>query len=63
MSNLGKVNDSSQFQVTSFHVGDVESRHVTTFPFAEVCAAAVARGVLVPLVDTVEKRLKGAVLV
>ena len=55
----GKIDDSSSFRVTSSHVGGVESRHVTSFPFAEISAAAVAQGVLFPLIANVEKRLKG----
>ena len=55
----GKVDESSTLRVSSFHLGVLESCHVTQLPFAEIAAAAVARGVLLPLIATIEKRLKG----
>ena len=55
----GKVDESSTLRVSSFHLGGLESCHVTQLPFAEIAAAAVARGVLLPLIATIEKRLKG----
>ena len=57
--HAGKVCDSSRFTVTSLYVSDGESRHVALVPFAEIAALAVARGVLKPLIATIDERING----